>query len=47
MTREQLIDPDSTSMANQDHSDLGNQWIALVSVPQLPVLPEEGQMSVV
>ncbi len=43
--KEQSTDPDNTSMANQDRSD--NQLIALVLVPQLPVLHVNGQTSVV
>ncbi len=45
--KEQTTDPDSPSMESQDHSDLGNQQVALVPVPRLPMLHTEGQESVV
>ncbi len=45
--KEQSTDPDNSSIASQDRSDLGNQRMALVPVLQLPVLHMEGQTSAV
>ncbi len=42
-----MADPDSPSMESQNHSDLGNQWITVVPVLELPVLHTEGQTDVV